>query len=192
MPDYHSLSDTELIELCLATDAAAWEALVRRYQRLISSVAFRFRLTPDDAADIFQSVCLIMLQQLSVLREQSRLSAWLITITVRECWKFRARQSGAASLDDPDSGAAHAATDDAHMRMEDQLLLSERQHMLRRTVATLPPPCRDLLEQLFYQDKPPSYNELSQMLGMPVASIGPTRGRCLAKLKEALKQHGFA
>jgi DNA-directed RNA polymerase specialized sigma24 family protein len=74
---------------------------------------------------------------------------------------------------------------------EEEVLALERQHLIRRAVAALGRPCRELLTQLFYRDEPPAYAEISRDLGMPVSSIGPTRGRCLAKLKAALKKIGF-
>lgn len=191
MTESNQLSDAELIARCLEQDAAAWEALVRRYQRLISSIAFRFRLSADDAADIFQSVCLVMLEQLPVLRQQTKLSSWLITITVRECWKFRERRGRTDSLETQEEAAASEPADLTQPLAEDALLIIERQQMIRAAVRSLSPVCRTLIESLFYADNPPSYAELSRELGLPVASIGPTRGRCLNRLKEALRESGF-
>ncbi|MFN7943959.1 MAG: sigma-70 family RNA polymerase sigma factor [Blastocatellia bacterium] len=191
MPDKSQFPDAELITKCLENDAEAWETLVRRYQRLISSIAFRFGLTADDAADIFQSVCLIMLQQLPVLRQQAKLSSWLITITVRECWKFREKRGRTDSLDEREDENLPEPADETQPPAEAVLLLIEQQHLVRRAVEQLSPQCRALIEHLFYSDQPLPYAELSRQLGMPVASIGPTRGRCLTRLKEALTQLGF-
>jgi RNA polymerase sigma factor (sigma-70 family) len=191
MTEANQPSDAELIARCLEQDAAAWEALVRRYQRLISSIAFRFRLSVDDAADIFQSVCLVMLEQLPVLRQQTKLSSWLITITVRECWKFREKRGRTDSLEAQEEETAPEPADLTQPLAEDALLIIERQHLIREAVRSLSPVCQALIESLFYTDNPPSYAELSRQLGRPVASIGPTRGRCLASLKEALRDRGF-
>jgi RNA polymerase sigma factor (sigma-70 family) len=191
MSDYVQLSDSDLIARCLAEDALAWETLVRRYQRLVSAIAFRFGLKNDDAADVFQSVCLVILQQLPTLREQAKLSSWLITITVRECWKFRERRPNTASLDDLAGEHLPELSDESHLQLEASLLMIERQHLIRRAVETLAPQCQKLIAALFYTEAPAPYTEISRRLGIPVASIGPTRGRCLARLKEVLKQSGF-
>ena len=83
--------DSQLIEGCLAGDNSAWEALISRYSRLIYSIPLKSRLSPDDAADIFQSVCLKLYEKLDTLRDHDRISSWLITTTTRECWRVAAR-----------------------------------------------------------------------------------------------------
>src|SRR5690242_17640432 len=83
--------DRELVAACLAGDAAAWEALVARYQRLVYSIPMKSRLSLDDAADIFQSVWLKLYEKLASLRDHEKLSSWLITTTTREVWRVAAR-----------------------------------------------------------------------------------------------------
>lgn len=191
MADYSRLSDSELLTRCLTDDAAAWETLVRRYQRLVASVTFKFGLPPEDAADVLQAVFLTLFQQLDTLREQTKLSSWIITVTVRECWKLRQRSGKTDSLDAPEWDAANELADEAHLRLEEDILKLQRQHIVRRAIELLPQRCRELLNLLFYSETQLSYAELSQQLGIPVASIGPTRLRCLDKLKINLAQEHF-
>jgi DNA-directed RNA polymerase specialized sigma24 family protein len=106
MADYSDLPDPDLIARCLEQDAGAWEALVWRYERLIAATTYRCGLTAADAADVFQTVCLILLRHLAAVRKQETLSNWLITVTMRECWRFRRQGGPTASLDDPESGDA--------------------------------------------------------------------------------------
>src|ERR1051325_7981672 len=101
MWDLQSLPDAELISLCLKKDAGAWEALIRRYQRLIASITAKFKLQADDAADVFQSVSIILFKQLGSFNRESKLSSWFITVTVRECWKLRQKSGRTVVLDDP-------------------------------------------------------------------------------------------
>ncbi len=82
--DYTRSEDRELVAACLRGDQKAWESLVVRYQRLIYSIPVKARLSPDDAADIFQSVCLKLLQNLGTLREHENIVAWLIKTPTRE------------------------------------------------------------------------------------------------------------
>src|SRR5581483_7813459 len=110
-------------------------------------------------------------------------SSWIITVAVRECWKLRQRSGKTDSLDAPDWDAANELADEAHLRLEADILKLQRQHLVRRAIELLPKRCRELLNLLFYSETPLSYAELSQQIGIPIASIGPTRLRCLDKLK---------
>lgn len=186
---YSALSDAELISRCLEQDDQAWEALLRRFKRLVASIAFKYGLS-EDTDDIFQSVGFALYQQLPHLRKQEKLSSWIITVTVRECWKLR-RRLGSAKAGEREPEDLAETPDDAALRSDDLLLRIERQHLLRRGIERLSDNCRQLLELLFYQDPPPTYIEIGDRLNMPVASIGPTRGRCLEKLKGELKLLGF-
>lgn len=188
MNDFAKLGDAELVARCLEEDHDAWATLVKRYERLIASITRKFRLGAEDAADVYQSVNLALFQQLNSLRNQQKLSSWIITVTVRECWKLRERERRTDSLDEPD---APDPSSDAHLLIDEGIQLLERQHFLRRAVALLPDKCRTLIEVLFFRESPDSYEEISRQLGMPVASIGPTRGRCLEKLKKNLEKISF-
>src|SRR5215469_2348102 len=89
MSERAGLSDAELIVRCLGKDPSAWETLIRRYQRLIASITTKFKLSPEDAADVFQLVSIDLFTQLPAFNRESKLSSWFITVTVRECWKLR-------------------------------------------------------------------------------------------------------
>jgi RNA polymerase sigma factor (sigma-70 family) len=191
MSDLGKLSDSELITLCLKKDAAAWELLIRRYQRLIASITAKFRLQPDDAADVFQAVSIALFKQLPSFNKNSKLSSWFITVTVRECWKLRQRSGRTVILDDPEWEAMAESADPDVTTSEEHVLLLERQHLVRSALKQLAPQCQSLLEKLFYSQDELSYAEVALEAGMPIASIGPTRGRCLAKLKIALESAGY-
>lgn len=194
MPDMSEnvrLSDAALIAKCLAQEADAWEVLIRRYQRLIASIAVKYRLSPEDASDVLQSVFMHLFQQLPELRQQEKLSSWLITVTVRECWKLKRRQQPVESLDDPAQQQIQQWADDTHLKLDQSLLEIEQQHRIRHALEQLSEQCRKLLEELFYREETASYADISRRLGLPVASIGPTRARCLEKLRLGLKKLGF-
>ncbi|MBX3277686.1 MAG: RNA polymerase sigma factor [Acidobacteria bacterium] len=189
MEDYNQLPDAELLARCLKKDADAWEALVRRYQRLVSSITVRFKLPAADAADILQGVFIALYKQMGSLQKESRLSSWLITVTVRECWKLRQRQGVQETVGEDQW--AQIADQEIVPPLDEEFLAYERQHLVRRAFEDLSPQCRQILEQLFYQEVPATYAEISRRIGIPVASIGPTRGRCLEKLREQLRRVGF-
>jgi len=182
-------NDRDLIRLCLGGDQSAWEALITRYQRLIYSIPVKARLSPDDAADIFQSVCLKLYEKLSTLRDQDRLSSWLITTTNREVWRTSARnrrEEPAATSDDGEKEATEEIADALPLADEQRIML-ERQQAVREAVAASSERCRELLTMLFYQKDDLSYADVARRMEMPVPSVGPTRARCLEKLKKLLE-----
>jgi RNA polymerase sigma factor (sigma-70 family) len=182
--------DRELIALCLGGDQGAWESLVTRYQRLIYSIAIKSRLSPDDAADVFQSVCLKLYEKLSTLRDHERVSSWLITTTSREVWRAAARNrrdGQPAAADDGDQREALAEIPDAAPLADEQRIALEREQAVREAVAASSDRCRELLTMLFYQKDELSYSDVARRMEMPVPSVGPTRARCLEKLKKLLQ-----
>lgn len=185
------LEDAELIAKCLEQDAEAWESLIRRYQRLIASITFKYGLPPADASDVLQSVFMTLFQQMPTLRNQAKLGSWIITVTVRECYKLRRRQVVTDSLDDPEQAELRALAESANSAQDEELLKLEKQHVIRQALIQLSEQCQRLLRALFYRDDPIPYADISRQLGIPVASIGPTRSRCLGKLKLTLKKTGF-
>jgi RNA polymerase sigma factor (sigma-70 family) len=183
-------SDREIILACLEGDARAWEELITRYQRLIYSIPIKARLSPDDAADVFQSVCLKVFERLSTLRDHERIIFWLITTTTREVWRVSARnrRDGATSFsNDAKGGELLTGLADGAPLADEQRQAIERQEIVRQGVRSLPDRCRSLISMLFYEKGEPSYSEVARRLNMPVPSIGPTRARCLKKLKKLLE-----
>ena len=179
-----SRDDRQLVEACLAGESEAWEALISRYQRLIYSIPLKSRLSPDDAADIFQSVSLKLFEKLETLREHDKISSWIITTTVRECWRMSAKNRR-EELTNETSSSLLEVSSDAPLA-DHELEAMERRQTVRQAVESLPDRCRELLTILFYQSDECTYVEIAQRMKMPVSSIGPTRARCLEKLKRLL------
>ncbi|HYP28259.1 MAG TPA: sigma-70 family RNA polymerase sigma factor [Blastocatellia bacterium] len=182
--------DPELIAACLEGDHEAWEALLARYQRLIYSIPLKSRLSVDDAADIFQSVCLKLYEKLDTLRNHQRISSWLITTTTRESWRVSARQrkeQQSFSVDDEGASDSLAEIATTGPLADEERETLERQHIIREAVEALPDRCRDLITMLFYHKDELSYAEIARRMNMPVPSVGPTRARCLEKLKKLLQ-----
>ncbi len=187
-------SDRALIRACLGGERAAWEALIARYRRLIYSVPLRCGLGEDDAADVFQTVCLRLLENLERLRDQERLASWLITTASREAWRVQRLRRRDRPLSDggPEEGGEEAASvpdpgllpSEAAERLEDA-------HLVRQAFEELGDRCRRLLGLLYYTDPVPPYAAVAEELGMPEGSIGPTRARCLQQLGKILKGRGF-
>lgn len=183
--------DAALIESCMAGNAAAWRALVQRYQRLVYAVARRARLDEHAAGDVFQTVFMRLHENLARIRQPDRLHAWVVTTAKREtllALKYVNRQVSLDALRDTDSDSNSEApawdppsTDPLPEAVLDSL---QQHHRLRSALDRLDERCRLLLQALFAdEDERLSYGDLANKLGLPVGSLGPTRLRCLGKLR---------
>jgi len=182
-------SDSELITACVNGEAWAWNALVDRYKRLIYSIALRANLGQEDAADVFQTVFTLLLENLHNIRDPQALGAWLITTAKRQSWRMlRKRQREVSDSEDSAELAAAEWLEDTHpdeSRWADQALVRDAlEHLDGR--------CKKLLWLLYYDRSEPSYEEISQRIRMPLGSIGPTRARCLQKLRKILQTMGMS
>ncbi|MER6942914.1 sigma-70 family RNA polymerase sigma factor [Nonomuraea sp. NPDC000554] len=162
-------------------DEAAWNELLDRYLPLMWSICNRYRVGRPDADDVVQTVCLRLVEQLAVLRTPSALPGWIAVTTQRECFRVL-RSARRRELAESPLGGDLAG--DGSEVIERELERAEFQAAMRAAFAQLPPMCRDLLTTLM-GDPRPSYAEISQQLSMPVGGIGPSRARCLAKLRRS-------
>src|SRR6185503_21330390 len=137
--------DRTLVDACLKGDSQAWEILILRYQRLIYSIPIRSGFSPVDAADIFQSVCVRLLQKLSTLRKQEKISSWLMTTTTRECWRVvekRRRETGPKIYDDEYEQDIISQLKSAEPLADQHRTAAERQQVVREAVQALSERCR--------------------------------------------------
>jgi len=176
-------SDAELVQACLRGEAAAWDLLVERFGRLIYSIPRKLGFSDTDADDVFQTVFGIAYRRLESLRDETRLSAWLIRTTYRECWRLKRGARTLQTVDENVAASGEAA--------EDEILRLERQQRVREALEQVDARCRELLSALFLEAKEPSYDEIAARLGMPVGSIGPTRARCFKKMESTLRRLGL-
>ena len=173
----------EVIDLVTSArngDVRAWDALVERYSPLIWSICRKYRLDRADADDVGQSVWLHLVDQLGKIREPAALAGWLATTTRRECGRLvRASRGPHAVVYALD---AENMVDEQAAAAEQEVLAAERHAALREAVTELPPDCQRLVGMLT-ADPPVPYAEISARLAMPVGSIGPTRSRCLDRIR---------
>jgi RNA polymerase sigma factor (sigma-70 family) len=161
-------------------DVRAWDALVERYAPLIGSICRKYRLGHADADDVSQSVWLHLVGQLDKIREPAALAGWLATTTRRECVRLvRAAHGPHAVVYALD---AENLADERADAAEQEVLAAERHAALRAAFGHLPPDCQRLVAELT-ADPPAPYAEISTRLAMPVGSIGPTRSRCLDRMR---------
>jgi RNA polymerase sigma factor (sigma-70 family) len=173
-----------LVRAAADGDERAWAGLIDRYAPLVVAVTRRFSLSRADAADVNQTVWLRLVEHLGRIREPEALPGWLVQTTRHECLRV-IRADRRTWLFDPLDGAAEtvvSAAAPAEADLDERLLEAERRQALRDAYEELPPRCRELVGLLLC-DPPLSYEQISDRLGVPVGSVGPTRGRCVHKLR---------
>ena len=180
-----TLSDEELagiVRRAAEGDRLAWEVIVDRYVALLWAVALRHGIGEADAADVVQTTWVRLLEHIGDIRDPARISAWLATTAKREALRVVSLRRRVMPSDDIE---AFDGVDRLTAPLDERLLTRELTDEARVALGTLPSAWRELLE-LLVSDPPPSYEEISGRLGMPMGSIGPTRGRCLERVRAAL------
>lgn len=176
-------SDVTLVARARAGDSVAWEALVRRLANRVWAVIRAHRLSAADAEDVFQVTWMQLLAHLDDLRHPELVGAWLASTARHESLRvirLSGRQVPSGGEHELDVADTLAPPPDA------KLLASERQAAVWAALPTLPFHCQQLLRTLM-AEPPPTYEEISRALDMPIGSIGPTRGRCLEHLRRRLE-----
>lgn len=171
-------TDAELVERCLAQDDRAWEVLVRRYRRLVWSVALSRGLREDDAEEVLQATLVQVHRSLDTLRTVDSLAGWIAAVARSRASRIlrgRARDRRAeAALEERARAATGESAEEA-----------ERFQAVSAAVDRLSKRCRELLRRLYWEDA--SYASVARETGMAPGSVGPTRARCLGKLRELLE-----
>ena len=176
------------VRAAAAGDAGAWDDLVARFNGLVWSVARGHGLSTADAGDVVQTTWLRLVERLDTIRDPERLGGWLATTARRECLQTLRRSGRMLPTDDHYQMESRQPEQEA---VDVGLLTSERDRMLWRAVDELSERCRRLLRVLM-ADPAPSYEEVGAALDMPVGSIGPTRARCLQRLRSLVEAAGLA
>lgn len=179
--------NARLVEECLRGSEQAWNTLVDRYKNLIYSIPLRYGAPPQDAADIFQAVCLDLFNELPRLREAEALKGWLIRVTTHKCYHWK-RQQGTQSAQ-WDEQAAEGVANEAPAA--DMLAELEQEQLVRESVTRLPGRCKEMIELLFFETPPLPYSAVAERLRLARGSIGFIRGRCLKRLRQLLEEKGF-
>ncbi|HQU83190.1 MAG TPA: sigma-70 family RNA polymerase sigma factor [Pyrinomonadaceae bacterium] len=177
-------TDVELIQACRAGDEAAWEELVFKYQKLLFSIPRRAGLNPEQAADVLQDVFTTLFEKLDSLEKPEFLRAWLLTTTRHKTIHFIQRElkRKPKSIDESEENDQVFQIPDGMPLADEILIRFEKQKQIEEAFSKLEEPCQRLLTMLFLEKNERSYAEISEELGIPLGSIGPTRARCLQKL----------
>lgn len=171
---------TELVRAAAGGDQRAWEGLIARFGGLVWSVARAHGLSRADAADVSQTAWLRLVEHLHRLRDPERVGTWLASTTRHEALRTLRRARRQLPVGDEAELEGSSPLVDSP---EARALAAERSDLLWRAFAALPARCQALLRVLM-ADPPPSYQQVAVAMDMPIGSIGPTRGRCLDRLRQ--------
>lgn len=180
--------DTRLVKACLRGEESAWSELVSKYKNLIFSIPIKYGFSQEEAGDVFQSVCLDLVNQLTSLREPRALAGWLIRVSHNKCFHYikDKRRQGVQNVDPPEPVLP------AEEIPENQMRELEREQLLRSALRALSARCKRLMQMLFFESPPRPYQEIAKSLTLAIGSIGFIRARCLDKLRKKLDEIGFA
>jgi RNA polymerase sigma factor (sigma-70 family) len=169
----------------VAGDSVALDRLVAVMTPVLWHVVRSYRLSEDVAEDVIQTTWLALVRRRHAIAEPTAIGGWLTTTARREAWRVGKTGNRAIAVEDEELAVRlpkQRSAELAAVEIDDNRLLWE-------AVDELPERCRRLLRIVAFENRP-DYAQLATDLGMPVGSIGPTRGRCLAKLRVALMQTG--
>lgn len=178
------LDVARLVRQAGSGDHKAWEQLVERYGRLIWSITRDFKLRESDAADVFQTTWMRLIEHVHRIQHPERVGSWLAATARNECLRCIATHKRLVLAMEDDVMLDGPA--DQGAEIDEALLAGERAETVRAAMSLLPHRWQQLLGMLM-ADPPVPYTQISDELGLPVGSIGPTRGRCLARLRVLLE-----
>jgi RNA polymerase sigma factor (sigma-70 family) len=184
LPTPVSRTDEQLVQDSLDGNPEAWSQLIDKYKNLIFSVPIKYGFSRDDAADIFQEVCLSLLSELKTVREPRALAKWLLMVTSHKCFHWKRRNSRFVSME-PE--AMELAAGELPPEALELVVEAEREQALRDALAGIPTRCRQLMKMLFFDQPPRPYRDVAQSLGIATGSIGFIRQRCLDKLRKKVE-----
>jgi RNA polymerase sigma-70 factor (ECF subfamily) len=169
-----SLADAELVARCRTGDQAAWCELVERFSRYVHAIAIQaYRLSREDAEDVFQDVFARTYEQLDTLRDDAAIRPWIGQLTRRLCIDRLRRGSREAAA--PEELEA--------LEAEDVIALLDDSLSVHAALATLSGDCREILDRFFCRDE--SYLAIGEALGIPAGTIASRISRCLGRLRDA-------
>lgn len=182
-------SDAELFLACRRGDESVWDALVERFQRLVSAIPRRAGLSQDVVGDIFQDVFLTLLEKLDEIKQPERLRAWLVTTAKFKTWEFVSKEKILRKRfrNCEDEGETIFEIPDKSLLPDEILIELERQHLVRTAIASLDERSQKILTMLYSGKGAASYAEIAAEIGVGETSISPLRKRALNKLVKILR-----
>lgn len=178
-----------LVERAQKGDRAAWDRLVQNFANYVYSVPRRYGLSEDDCADVFQTTFQSLLGSLDRLESPNALPKWLAVTAARASLQLirATKVANQKTADEPDLESLVASQEAS---AEEEAVRASSQHWIQTAILSLGGRCAPLLQALYLVEGA-SYDKVAKQLGIPSGAIGPTRARCLEKLRQSLEKQGF-
>jgi RNA polymerase sigma factor (sigma-70 family) len=180
-PNIEDVSHGELLLRAAAGEREAWDALVDRFGQMVWSVARSFRLDDAAASDVAQTVWLRLIENVDRIQDPERLPGWLATTCRREALRVIKRSERSVPSD------FEYDIEDPSPSLESMMIEDEETREVVQALRELGEECQQLL-RLLTVEPALSYEEIAEATGRPVGSLGPTRGRCVERLKAAISR----
>src|SRR5262249_29893262 len=176
-------NDAELVQGVIEERSESWSLLIDKYKNLIFSIPIKYGFSREDAADIFQEVCLELLREGTKLRDPQALPKWLMTVTSHKCFRrMKERQRFVSTQAEEVLEGVVAESSDALGMLAD----CEKEQTLREALGRVTDRCRQLVNLLFFEESRRPYKEVAQTLKIATGSIGFIRQRCLRRLRDRI------
>ena len=171
--------DRSLLRACRSGDRKAWQTILDRYERLVYSIPLNFGLSRTDADDVVQTTFAALIRSIDSIADEDRIGAWLGTVARRQTWRLvqRRRRETPTQNDQLDRATSEEGVTDKVGALQ----------WVHQGLVRMDNRCRELLTALYFHEDAPSYAQVSIDLAIPVGSIGPTRARCLEKMRSILE-----
>jgi RNA polymerase sigma factor (sigma-70 family) len=181
--------DEDLVADCIKGNEQAWAQLVDKYKNLIFSIPIKYGFSRDEAADIFQDVCMNLLSDLKNVREPKALPKWIIMVTSHKCYHAKAKNQRLVSSDTEKTPIGTFEVPPAGEKIVEE---AETEQSIRDAISAMSPRCQQLVHMLFYEEPSRPYKSIADTLGIATGSIGFMRQQCLDRLRSRLKGKLFA
>lgn len=175
----------ELLVRAREGDEGAWDSLVERMDPIIWSVVRSFRIDHATAKDVAQTVWMKVIENVDRIDDPDRLPGWISTTARREAMAVVRKGQKTVPTD------FRYDLEDVGQTVEETVIDLEDYDTVREAFTTLRQSDQELL-RLLVLDPPLSYQEISELTGLPVGSLGPTRARALRRLEQAMEERSAA
>lgn len=162
-------------------DESALDDLVRVMSPVLWHVVRATGLDKEASEDVVQNTWLTLVRSAESVRDAQAITRWLTTAARREAW----RVSKAATRTRPVEDEVLDARMPVQVSPEATVVTDDDNHRLWQALGKLPERCQKLLRIVAWEPRP-DYSAVAESMQMPIGSIGPTRRRCLDKLRVEL------
>ncbi|MEE9442182.1 MAG: sigma-70 family RNA polymerase sigma factor [candidate division Zixibacteria bacterium] len=189
MAGVQNKSIEKLVDGCRRGNKNDWSELIDRLTPIIFSACHKFGLSREESFDVFGKISLMLLENLGAIRDERQIYGYVLTASSREAGALKARDRKLREKI-KQIGLNRYFFNPCDSNLP-KLIQKDDLTILVRAFSALSKKCRTLLNLLFFDTDNASYKNIAKKLGMPVSSIGPTRGRCLGKLRLKMKEFGY-